>query len=151
MLEVKGLKTHFFTDEGVVKAVNGVDFNVNRGQTVCLVGESGCGKSVTALSILQLVGAPGADRGWINSFSPAESEGGEVVDLAKLNPRGKEIRQIRGKEISMIFQEPMTSLSAVHTIGNQIMESIILHFQVSKAGSQETGDRYAAPCRDSQT
>lgn len=132
LLEVKNLKTYFFTDEGVVQAVNGVDFNVNRGQTVCLVGESGCGKSVTALSILQLVGAPGRIVDGSILLHRPDSEGGGIVDLAKLNPRGKEIRKIRGKEISMIFQEPMTSLSAVHTIGNQIMEAIILHFQVSK-------------------
>jgi len=132
LLQVKGLKTHFFTDEGVVKAVNGVDFSVKRGQTVCLVGESGCGKSVTALSILQLVGSPGRIVDGSILFRQPGSGSGKVLDMAKLDPRGKVIRQIRGKEISMIFQEPMTSLSAVYSIGNQIMESIILHFKVSK-------------------
>jgi oligopeptide/dipeptide ABC transporter ATP-binding protein len=137
LLQLKGLKTHFFTDEGVVKAVNGIDFSVNQGQTVCLVGESGCGKSVTALSILQLVGDPGRIvDGSILYYRP---NGGNApaVDLAKLDPRGQEIRQIRGKEISMIFQEPMTSLSAVYTIGNQIMETITLHLGVSKAEARE--------------
>jgi peptide/nickel transport system ATP-binding protein len=120
-----------------VKAANGVDFSVERGQMVCLVGESGCGKSVTALSILQLVGAPGRIVDGTMLFSRSGSGGREVIDLAQLDPRGKEIRQVRGKEISMIFQEPMTSLIPVYTIGNQIMESILLHFGVSKREARE--------------
>jgi oligopeptide/dipeptide ABC transporter ATP-binding protein len=136
LLQLEGLKTHFFTDEGVVKAVNGIDFSVNQGQTVCLVGESGCGKSVTALSILQLVGAPGRIvDGSILFHRPNAAS--KAIDLAKLDPKGHEIRQIRGKEISMIFQEPMTSLSAVYTIGNQIMETITLHLGVSKSEARQ--------------
>ena len=124
LLEVKGLRTHFFTDEGVVKAVDGVDFEVERGQTVCVVGESGCGKSVTARSILQIVDHPGR----LVDGQVILHRDGETVDLAALNPRGRAIRAIRGKDIGMIFQEPMTSLSPVHTIGDQISEVIRLHF-----------------------
>ena len=123
LLEVKGLRTHFFTDEGVVRAVDGVDFEIERGQTVCVVGESGCGKSVTARSILQIVDPPGR----VVEGQVLLRRGGEVVDLAALNPRGKAIRAIRGKDIGMIFQEPMTSLSPVHSIGDQISEVIRLH------------------------
>src|SRR5918993_2873359 len=143
LLEVKGLKTHFFLDEGVVKAVDGVDLRVRRGETLCVVGESGCGKSVTARSILQLVERPGriVEGEILFSHTPrtesdgkagARSEGSatatevrEVLDLASLDPRSKAMRDIRGKEISMIFQEPMTSLSPVHTIGDQITENIL--------------------------
>ena len=125
LLEVKGLRTHFFTDEGVVKAVDGVDFEIERGQTVCVVGESGCGKSVTARSILQIVDPPGrVVAGHVLLHRNAD----DTLDLAALNPRGKQIRAIRGKDIGMIFQEPMTSLSPVHTIGDQISEVIRLHF-----------------------
>jgi oligopeptide/dipeptide ABC transporter ATP-binding protein len=134
-LEVKGLKTHFFTDEGVVKAVDGADFQIQRGGTVCLVGESGCGKSVTARSILQIVKKPGRI---VTGQILMHRSDGEVVDLAKLNPRSRTMRAIRGKEIAMIFQEPMSSLSPVHTIGNQIMEAINLHFDVEK---EEARDR----------
>ena len=142
ILEVKNLKTHFLLDEGVVKAVDGVDFTVKRGTTIGIVGESGCGKSVTAFSILQLVEKPGKiidgeilfDRG-----ERAEADGG-VVDLAALDKRGREMREIRGNDIAMIFQEPMNSLSPVHTIGNQIMEAILLHRDMSK----EQARNYAA-------
>ena len=128
-LEVKGLKTHFFTDEGVVKAVDGADFRIKRGGTVCLVGESGCGKSVTARSILQIVDRPGRI---VAGETLMHRGDGEVVDLAGLSPNGKTMRAIRGKEIAMIFQEPMSSLSPVHTIGSQIMEAITLHFDADK-------------------
>jgi peptide/nickel transport system ATP-binding protein len=134
-LEVKGLKTHFFTDEGVVKAVDGADFRIQRGGTVCIVGESGCGKSVTARSILQILKKPGRI---VNGQILMHRSDGEVVDLAKLNPGRRTMRAIRGKEIAMIFQEPMSSLSPVHTIGNQIMEAIHLHFDVKK---EEARDR----------
>ena len=135
LLEVKNLKTHFFTDEGIIKAVDGVDFSIPRGKTLCVVGESGCGKSITARSILQIVDSPGRIVAGEILFHPSEAG---TTDLAKLNPRGKDIRAIRGKDISMIFQEPMSSLSPVHTIGNQIMEAILLHFKV---GKREAKDR----------
>ena len=128
-LEVKGLRTHFFTDEGVVKAVDGADFRLQRGKTTCLVGESGCGKSVTARSILQIVDTPGRIVAGQILFHRST---GDSVDLAALSSTGKAMRAIRGKEIAMIFQEPMSSLSPVHTIGDQIMEAILLHFPVDK-------------------
>ncbi|NLY30069.1 MAG: ABC transporter ATP-binding protein [Firmicutes bacterium] len=135
LLEVRGLKTHFFTDEGVVKAVDGASFDLKKGEILCVVGESGCGKSVTARSILQLVDKPGRI---VDGDIFYYRDNGEVVNIAKLHPRGSAIRRIRGNEISMIFQEPMSSLSPVHTVGNQITEAILLHQKVSK---QEAWDR----------
>ncbi len=129
LLEVKDVKTHFFTDEGIVKAVEGVNLSLKRGQTLCVVGESGCGKSVTARSILRIVPPPGEIVSGEILFRQRD---GSAIDLAKLNPKGREIREIRGGEISMIFQEPMSSLSPVHTIGSQIMEAILLHLPVTK-------------------
>ena len=129
LLEVKEVKTHFFTDEGIVKAVEGVNLSLKRGQTLCVVGESGCGKSVTARSILRIVPPPGEIVSGEILFRQRD---GRTVDLAQLNPKGREIREIRGGEISMIFQEPMSSLSPVHTIGSQIMEAILLHLPVTK-------------------
>ncbi len=133
LLEIRGLKTHFFLDEGIVRAVDGVDLTIERGKILCVVGESGCGKSITARSILQIVSAPGrVVEGEILFHQKRPDNTVETIDLAALNPRGPQIRAIRGKDISMIFQEPMTSLSPVHTIGNQIMENILLHLPVSK-------------------
>ncbi|MEA1963804.1 MAG: ABC transporter ATP-binding protein [Candidatus Aerophobetes bacterium] len=123
LLKVKNLKTYFYTEEGVVQAVDGVDFVIKKGETLGIIGESGCGKSVTALSIIQLVPSP-----------PGEIIEGEVwfegEDLLKKSL--SEIRKIRGNDISMIFQEPMTSLNPVYTIGNQIIETIILHQKLNK-------------------
>ena len=129
LLDVKDLKTHFFTDEGIVKAVDGVNLSLKRGQTLCVVGESGCGKSVSARSILRIVPPPGEIVSGAINFR--ERDGG-TIDLTSLNPKGREIRRIRGGEISMIFQEPMSSLSPVHTIGSQIIEAILLHLPVGK-------------------
>ena len=129
LLEVKDLKTHFFTDEGLVKAVDGVNLSLKRGQTLCVVGESGCGKSVTARSILRIVPTPGQLVAGEIHF---QQRNGDTIDLALMNPKGRAIRQIRGREISMIFQEPMSSLSPVHTIGSQIMEAILLHLPVTR-------------------
>ena len=133
LLEVHDLKVHFFTDEGVVKAIDGVDMDVVSGKTLCLVGESGCGKSVTCRAFLGIVQPPGR----IVSGEILFHQNGETVDIAKLPPKGREVRQIRGKEISMIFQEPMTSLSPMYTVGNQIMESIVLHTGASKVEARE--------------
>jgi peptide/nickel transport system ATP-binding protein len=124
LLEIKGLKTYFFTEEGTARAVDDVSLRLREGETLGVVGESGCGKSVTALSIMRLVPEP-----------PGKIVGGEIVfadrgDLAKLT--GPEMRKIRGNAISMIFQEPMTSLNPVFRIGNQIAEAIQLHQNVSK-------------------
>jgi oligopeptide/dipeptide ABC transporter ATP-binding protein len=131
VLDVRGLKTHFFTDDGVVKAVDGVDLSVRQGEMLCVVGESGCGKSVTARSILQIVGEPGRVVEGAMDFHPGGAD--PPVDLAQLDPKGKQIRSIRGNDIAMIFQEPMTSLSPVHTVGDQIMEAVQLHRSVSEA------------------
>lgn len=128
-LEVKGLRTQFFTDEGVVKAVDGADFRVRRGKTVCLVGESGCGKSVTARSVLQIVDKPGKI---VEGEILLHRASGEIVDLVTLSATGRAMRAVRGDEIAMVFQEPMSSLSPVHTIGNQIIEAIQLHSDVGK-------------------
>jgi len=133
LLEVKDLHIHFFTDEGVVKAVNGVDLTIERGKTLCLVGESGCGKSVTSRSFLKIIHTPGKIVAGESLYHKGTLAGGRgTIDIAKLDAKGREIRAIRGKEISMIFQEPMSSLSVMHTVGNQIMETIILHENVSK-------------------
>ena len=127
LLEVKHLKTHFYTEEGIARAVDGMDFVIKKGQTIGIIGESGCGKSVSALSIMQLVPIP-----------PGKIVEGEIwfegVNLLKQSP--EEIRKIRGNDISMIFQEPMTSLNPVYTIGNQIMESIILHQKLDKKNAR---------------
>jgi peptide/nickel transport system ATP-binding protein len=124
LLSVQDLQTYFFTDEGTVKAVDGASFEVHPGKTLGIVGESGCGKSITARSILQIIDRPGQIVGGQVKFSPNGVDGLNLLDL---EPNGKEIRSIRGGEISMIFQEPMTSFSPVHTFGNQIIEAIRLH------------------------
>jgi oligopeptide/dipeptide ABC transporter ATP-binding protein len=124
LLEVKNLRTYFYTDDGVARSVDGVDFDVDRGETLGLVGESGCGKSVSALSIMRLIPDP-----------PGKIVGGEINYNGRnlLTLTEEKMRDIRGNEISMIFQEPMTSLNPVFTIGHQIDEAVILHQRVSKA------------------
>jgi peptide/nickel transport system ATP-binding protein/oligopeptide transport system ATP-binding protein len=128
LLKVSGLHTRFKTEDGTIHAVNGVDFSVARGETLCIVGESGCGKSVTALSILGLLPRP---QGWI--------EDGEIsfegLDLATASK--KELRRIRGNRISMIFQEPMTSLNPVYRIGEQIIEPLCHHRKMTKKEAWE--------------
>jgi oligopeptide/dipeptide ABC transporter ATP-binding protein len=118
LLEIKDLETWFYTDDGIVKGCDKVSYNVNRGETLAIVGESGSGKSVSAMSILNLIPDP-----------PGKIVAGQILfegkDLTKLSP--KEMQKIRGNEIAMIFQEPMTSLNPVMTAGKQIMESILLH------------------------
>jgi peptide/nickel transport system ATP-binding protein len=136
LIEIRNLKTYFFLDHGTVCAVDGVSCDIPRGKTLGMVGESGCGKSVTARSILRIVGSRGRIvEGTI--LLHEEEGGGEPVDLAQLDPTGPRIRAIRGKTIAMIFQEPMTSLSPVYTIGNQVMEAILLHQDVSKRQARE--------------
>jgi peptide/nickel transport system ATP-binding protein len=134
LLEIRNLKTWFDLDEGTVKALDGASFDVQRGKTLCIVGESGCGKSMTARSILQIVQPPGKVVEGEMLFRRRNEQTGQVttVDLAKLEPKGKPIRAIRGKEIAMIFQEPMTSLSPIHTVGNQISENVRLHSDRTK-------------------
>ena len=140
LLRIEDLKTHFFTADGVVRAVDGVSFEIAPGQTLGLVGESGCGKSVTAFSILQIVGRPGRIvSGRVLFHRPLRGTGDttEVVDLAALHPRGEEMRQVRGGEIAMIFQEPMSSLSMMHTVGFQIEEALHLHSQISRQDAHD--------------
>src|SRR6187431_1925150 len=122
LLDVKNLKTYFFTDEGVVRAVDGVDLYINQGETLGIVGESGCGKSVTALSIMRLIPEP---PGKIVAGQVLLNNGKETKDLVKLSSAA--IRRVRGNEIAMIFQDPMTSLNPVYTVGNQLMEPLQLH------------------------
>jgi peptide/nickel transport system ATP-binding protein len=124
ILEVRDLKVYFHLDEGLLKAVDGVDLTVQRGRVLGIVGESGCGKSVTAQAILQLIPHPGKVEGEI-LLQP--SSGGPLVDIVKLNPYGAQMRAIRGATIGMVFQEPMKAFSPIHTIGNQIIEGILLH------------------------
>ncbi len=129
LLSVQNLKTYFFQDEGIVKAVDGATFDVYAGQTVGIVGESGCGKSVTAQSILRIVEEPGRIvEGTITLYG----ENGSELDLTALPANSKQMRAIRGGEIGLVFQEPMTSFSPVHTVGNQILEAIELHLDVSR-------------------
>lgn len=122
ILEIEGLKTYFYTDAGIVQAVNGISLDIPKGKTVALVGESGCGKSVTSLSIMRLVQGP---SGKIIEGQIRYNENGQAMDLLKMPL--SEMRSIRGNKISMIFQEPMTSLNPVFTIGYQVDETIALH------------------------
>ena len=123
LLEVRDLQTHFYTDEGLVKAADGIDISIKKGETLGLVGESGCGKSVTALSVMRLIQEP-----------PGKIVQGEILFHGNnlLNLSETEMRHIRGNRISMIFQEPMTSLNPLFRSGDQIAEAIALHQGVSK-------------------
>jgi peptide/nickel transport system ATP-binding protein len=129
LLQVRGLRTHVETPNGVLRILDGVDLTVGRGRTVCIVGESGCGKSMTARSIIRLVPPPVRMAG---GEIVLHRPGGETIDLAGLDPFSPTVRAIRGRDIGMIFQEPMTALSPVHTIGNQMAEAIRLHERVSR-------------------
>ncbi len=128
VLEIRDLHTFFPLEEGMLKAVNGVSLTIHKSRTLGVVGESGCGKSVTAQSILRIVPDFAQMTGEILLH-----KNGEVIDLAALAPSGREIRDIRGRDVSMIFQEPMTAFSPVHTVGEQIMEAILVHDDVPKA------------------
>ena len=151
LLEVKDLQTHFFLHDGVVRAVDGVQLSVLAGKTLCVVGESGCGKSIMARSILRLIERPGRIVGgellWARkepspgSAEPAGESGGAqgTVDLASLNAGSEELRKVRGAEIAMVFQEPMASLSPMYTVGNQLTEAIRLHLPLSKEEAWQRG------------
>ena len=138
ILSVRDLKTYFFPDEGTVRAVDGASFDVFPGQTLGIVGESGCGKSVTARSILRIVERPGRiDEGQIMyQPDPSGTEAG-AINLVKIPADGRQMRDIRGGKISLVFQEPMTSFSPVHTVGNQIVEAILLHQPVSRREARD--------------
>jgi len=139
LLSVRNLKTYFSQDEGTVKAVDGVNLELYPGATLGVVGESGCGKSVTARSILRIVDRPGRIvDGEIHFRRPAAGgASGSMVDLARLAANGPEMRSIRGAEIALIFQEPMSSFSPVHTVGNQIVEVIQLHQRISRRDARD--------------
>ncbi len=130
LLQVKNLTVDFPLRTGTFRAVDNLSFAIEPGKTLCVVGESGSGKSVTARSILQIVDAPGRITAGSITLNAAN---GSSIDIVKLNPRGRQIRSIRGRDIAMIFQEPMASLSPVHTVGDQIMEALRLHTKMSKA------------------
>jgi oligopeptide/dipeptide ABC transporter ATP-binding protein len=137
ILEIKNLKTYFFLEKATVRSVDGVDFSLPRKSTIGLVGESGCGKSVTAMTIMRLIQSPPGRivDGQINLHRKAT---GEIIDIAKLAPRGPEMRNIRGGEIAIVFQEPMMSLNPLYTIGDQIAEAVRVHQRV---GKKEAMDR----------
>ena len=135
ILDVKDLRVHFHIEQGIVRAVDGVSFSLERGKTLGIVGESGCGKTITALSLMLLHPQPEGKIEGGNIYY--YYNGNEPLDIAKLNPFGEKIRDIRGNEITMIFQEPMMSLNPVYTIGNQIMEAILLHQKVDKKKARE--------------
>jgi peptide/nickel transport system ATP-binding protein len=134
LLEVRNLVTQFPLRTGLFKAVNDLSFSIEQGKTLCVVGESGSGKSVTARSILQIVDSPGEIASGSIILNTAD---GKSVDLAKLHPRSKAIRDIRGRDIAMIFQEPMSSLSPVHTVGDQITEVLRLHMKMTKQQARD--------------
>src|SRR5436190_2850219 len=129
LLAVNGLKTYFFTRDGVVRAVDGVSFSVLRGETLAIVGESGCGKSVTSLSIMRLIASPPGRT----IEGSVEFEGRDLLQLTE-----GEMRKIRGDAISIIFQEPMTSLNPVLTIGRQIAEVLVLHRGLSREDAMQS-------------
>ena len=129
VLDVRDLRVTFTTEEGILRAVDGVNFSLKRGTVLALVGESGCGKSVTALALLRLIEKPGTIDGGRVLLYP---RGAEPVDVTGLHPRSDAIYAVRGGLIGMVFQEPMTALSPVHTIGNQICEAILTHERVSR-------------------
>ncbi len=151
LLSVRDLRVSFALDEGLVRAVDGTSFDVMPGQVLGIVGESGCGKSVTMKAILQLVERPGRitsgeirfRRRALNRKDGGQEDGGEVVDLAQLPPRGALMRDIRGGEIALIPQEPMAAFSPVHTVGDQVIEAILLHSHRWRAGERKLSRREA--------
>lgn len=134
LVEIRDLKTHFFTHDGVVKAVEGVDLDIHANKTLCILGESGCGKSIMARSILRIVDAPGRIVEGSITYRPGD---GRSVDLAKMRSGSRALRDIRGQDIAMIFQEPMSSLGPISKVGKQIVETILLHRRVSKSEARE--------------
>jgi peptide/nickel transport system ATP-binding protein/oligopeptide transport system ATP-binding protein len=136
LLDIRDLKTYFYTDDGIVRAVDGVSLSIAPEKTLGVVGESGCGKSITAFSTMRLIPSPPGkiEHGQILFHKDPESD---PIDLTQLNPKGTQMRDIRGNDIAMIFQEPMTSLSPVHTVGNQISEAIMLHQSTDKKEARE--------------
>ncbi len=138
LLSVRDLKTYFHTDEGLVRAVDGVTFDLYPGRTLGIVGESGCGKSITARSILGIVDRPGRIEAGEIWLTPGGANGAPVaaIDLARLAPDSRAMRDIRGKEVALVFQEPMASFSHHYTIGNQIVEAIRLHAPLDRRSAR---------------
>jgi oligopeptide/dipeptide ABC transporter ATP-binding protein len=134
VLEIEDLRVSFYTEEGEVRAVDGVSFSIPRGSIVGLVGESGCGKSVTSYSVLRLIQRPGEIKSGSIRFNPQE---GDSVEITALDEQDDALYHLRGGAISMIFQEPMTALSPVHTVGNQICEAIMLHADANEEQAEE--------------
>ena len=138
ILEIRDLKTYFFLERGVVKAVDGVDVAVGRRKTLGVVGESGCGKSVTFRSVMRLIQSPPGKI--VDGEILLHRKDGATVDIVKLEPRSRQLRDIRGAEIAMIFQEPMTSLNPLHPVGRQISESVLLHQDMSRRAAMERAE-----------
>jgi len=137
LVEVKELEVQFHLKEGTVRAVNGVSFAIPENRTLGVVGESGCGKSITARAMLRILPPRGRIAGGEILLTPRGNGGAaEPIDIAKLAPNSRAVRDIRGREIAMIFQEPMTSLSPVHTVGNQIGESVRLHQKANRRAAR---------------
>ena len=138
LLEIKNLHVRFHLKEGTVCAVNGVDYSVPANRTLGVVGESGCGKSITARAVLRILPPRGKITAGRVLLAPRNGQSGDgPIDLTALHPNGREIRAIRGRDISMIFQEPMTALSPVHTVGNQIAENVRLHQNATKREARD--------------
>lgn len=152
LIEIKNLRVSFPLDEGTVQALDGIDLSIPKGKVIGIVGESGCGKSITARSILQIIPPPGKiDQGEIllRTKLGSMNDDEHIIDLAKLKPDSDLLRQIRWGEISMVFQEPMTSFSAYHSLGDQIMEALLMHKDVSKEEARQAAiemlDRVGIP------
>lgn len=146
LVEIRNLRTHFFTDDGVVKAVEGVDLDIYPNRTLCILGESGCGKSIMARSILRILDSPGKI---VDGNIIYHNAAGHSVDLANVKHGSRQLRNIRGQDIAMIFQEPMSSLGPIQRVGKQITETILLHRNMSKVEAKETAiemlDRVGIP------
>lgn len=138
ILELRDLRTYFFLERGVVKAVDGVDVAVGRRKTLGVVGESGCGKSVTFRSVMRLIQSPPGKI--VDGEILLHRKDGDTVDIVKLDPRSRQLRDIRGAEIAMIFQEPMTSLNPLHPVGRQISESVLLHQSLTRRAALERAE-----------
>lgn len=137
ILELKDVKVQFKLDEGILKAVDGVSFPLYKGKTLGIVGESGCGKSVTASAIVKILPSYGHIEGDILLYEKDGVRQNPPINITKLNPTGKEIREIRGGNIAIIFQEPMKAFSPIHTVGNQIMEAILLHVEKNEEKARQ--------------
>jgi len=144
ILNIRDLHTYFFTESGQIQALSGVDFTLRRGEVLGIVGESGCGKSVTAQCIMNMVPNPGKIMGGDITYYRSQLGENEAINITKLDPRGRQMRAIRGNEIAMIFQEPMTSLDPLYTVGNHLLEAITLHQNVTKQIAREVAEEALA-------